>query len=170
MSEAQSGTHTVALSHRSESRLSAGHLSRHRGIRHRPATGLTAISPPTGWTNSATKPSRSSIPMRWISWANYTTTLAGGREPGDDRWHHAHHPRAPIATGKGVDDIVRDLGEVVKDKRVLPPCRQQGVQQGAVSHGGDRPHRGAAARTTWGKVENSHQAVGIQAVGMVHHG
>ena len=47
--------------------------------------------------------------------ANYTTTLAGdvNRETTDGIMRTI---RGAIATGKGVDDIVRDLGEVVKDK------------------------------------------------------
>jgi SPP1 gp7 family putative phage head morphogenesis protein len=47
--------------------------------------------------------------------ANYTTTLAGdvNRETTDGIMRTI---RGAIATGKGVDNIVRDLGEVVKDK------------------------------------------------------
>jgi len=47
--------------------------------------------------------------------ANYTTTLAGdvNRETTDGIMRTI---RGAIATGKGVDDIVRNLGEVVKDK------------------------------------------------------
>jgi len=47
--------------------------------------------------------------------ANYTTTLAGdvNRETTDGIMRTI---RGAIASGKGVDDIVRDLGEVVKDK------------------------------------------------------
>ncbi|HEY3415704.1 MAG TPA: minor capsid protein, partial [Armatimonadota bacterium] len=47
--------------------------------------------------------------------ANYTTTLAGdvNRETTDGIMRTI---RGAIATGKGVDDIVRDLGEVVKDQ------------------------------------------------------
>jgi len=47
--------------------------------------------------------------------ANYTTTLVGdvNRETTDGIMRTI---RGAIATGKGVDDIVRDLGEVVKDQ------------------------------------------------------
>jgi len=49
-----------------------------------------------------------------------------------------------VATGKGVEDIVRDLGRVVKDPESFRYAGSKVFSQGAVSHGGDRPHGGPA--------------------------
>ncbi|MHB9129973.1 MAG: phage head morphogenesis protein [Armatimonadota bacterium] len=91
--------------------------------------------------------------------ANYTTTLAGdvNRETTDGIMRTI---RGAIATGKGVDDIVRDLGEVVKDKE-------------SFRHAGSKVFSKAQyrmeviARTEVLRAHNQgklkfHQAVGIQ--------